>query len=67
MEGLRDLPKRDLEQEFVRDLQSQGYEYVPCLNTPEKLLANVRDQLQTLNNTQFADGEWLRFYGNLAG
>lgn len=51
----------DLEQEFVRDLQSQGYEYVPGLNTPEKLLANVRDQLQILNNTQFADGEWLRF------
>ncbi|NCD42129.1 MAG: type I restriction endonuclease subunit R [Bacteroidia bacterium] len=51
----------DLEQEFVRDLQSQGYEYVPGLNTPEKLLANVRDQLQTLNNTQFSDGEWLRF------
>jgi type I restriction enzyme R subunit len=40
---------------------NQGYEYLPGLNTPEALLANVRVQLQTLNNVQFADGEWLRF------
>ena len=51
----------DLEREFIQDLQNQGYEYVPDLNTPEKLLANVREQLQDLNNMQFADGEWLRF------
>ncbi len=51
----------DLEREFIQDLQNQGYEYVPGLNTPEALLANVRVQLQTLNNVQFADGEWLRF------
>lgn len=51
----------DLEREFIQDLQNQGYEYVPDLNTPEKLLANVRVALQALNNTQFSDGEWLRF------
>ncbi|CAI1965089.1 HsdR family type I site-specific deoxyribonuclease [Serratia marcescens] len=51
----------DLEREFIQDLHSQGYEYEPGLNTPEKLLANVREQLQTLNNMQFADGEWMRF------
>lgn len=51
----------DLEREFIRDLQNQGYEYVPDLNMPEKLLANVREQLQALNNMQFSDGEWLRF------
>jgi len=51
----------DLEREFVQDLVNQGYEYLPGLNTPESLLANVRVQLQTLNNMQFADGEWLRF------
>jgi type I restriction enzyme R subunit len=50
----------DLEREFIQDLQNQGYEYLPGLNTPEALLANVRLQLQTLNNVQFADGEWLR-------
>ena len=51
----------DLELEFIEDLRNQGYEYVSDLNTPEKLLANVRVALQGLNNTQFSDGEWLRF------
>ena len=51
----------DLEREFIQDLQNQGYDYVPDLNTPDKLLANVREQLQALNNMQFSDGEWLRF------
>jgi type I restriction enzyme R subunit len=51
----------DLEREFIQDLVNQGYEYQPGLNKPEALLANVRVQLQTLNNVQFADSEWLRF------
>ena len=50
-----------LEAEFITDLQNQGYEYLPELNTPAKMLANVRVQLQTLNNMQFLDGEWQRF------
>jgi type I restriction enzyme R subunit len=51
----------DLERELIQDLQNQGYEYLPGLTTPEALLANVRVQLQTLNNVHFSDGEWLRF------
>ena len=51
----------DLEREFVQDLVNQGYELLPALNTPSALLANVREQLQTLNGVQFAEGEWLRF------
>ncbi|MBU9614956.1 type I restriction endonuclease subunit R [Burkholderia multivorans] len=51
----------DLERELIQDLQNQGYEYLPGLNTPDALLANVRVQLQALNNVQFSDGEWLRF------
>ncbi|CAJ48148.1 HsdR family type I site-specific deoxyribonuclease [Bordetella avium] len=51
----------DLEREFIQDLQNQGYEYLPGLNAPEALLANVRVQLQVLNNVQFSDGEWSRF------
>ena len=50
----------DLERELIQDLQNQGYEYLPGLTTPQALLANVRVQLQTLNNVQFAEGEWLR-------
>lgn len=51
----------DLERELIADLQQQGYEYRKDLNTPDKLLANVRDQLQKLNNVQFSDAEWERF------
>ena len=51
----------DLEREFIDDLQQQGYDYLPKLNNPEAMLANVREQLQTLNSMQFADGEWRRF------
>ena len=51
----------DLEKELIRDLQNQGYDYLPDLNAPEKLLTNVRAQLQTLNNMQFSAGEWPRF------
>lgn len=51
----------DLEREFICDLQNQGYKYLPGLNTPEKMLANVREQLQALNKMQFSEGEWLRF------
>ncbi len=53
-----------LESEFIADLQNQGYEYLPDLNTPEKMLANVRKQLQALNKVQFSEGEWLRFVEN---
>ena len=51
----------DLEREFIQDLQNQGYEYCLDLNTPAKLLANVREQLQALNNMQFLEVEWPRF------
>ena len=50
-----------LEREFVQDLENQGYEFLPDVKTPEAMLANVRAQLQTLNNVQFSDSEWQRF------
>lgn len=51
----------ELERELIQDLVSQGYEFLIGLNNPEAMLANVRMQLQMLNNVQFAEGEWLRF------
>lgn len=50
-----------LEREFIQDLVNQGYEYLPDLNTPEALLANVRTQLQVLNDVEFTDSEWARY------
>ncbi|MDX2254475.1 MAG: type I restriction endonuclease subunit R [Pseudanabaenaceae cyanobacterium bins.39] len=51
----------DLEGEFIQDLVNQGYQYLPNITNPQSMLANVREQLQTLNNVQFSEGEWQRF------
>lgn len=51
----------DLERELIQDLVNQGYEFLLSLNNYEAMLANTRVQLQTLNNVQFAEGEWQRF------
>ncbi|HUH58070.1 MAG TPA: type I restriction endonuclease, partial [Pseudomonadales bacterium] len=51
----------DLERELVQDLVNQGYEYLPALNNPQAMLANVREQLQALNKVTFSEGEWQRF------
>lgn len=50
-----------LERELIEDLINQGYEYVRELTTQQAMLANVRAQLQTLNNMVFKDSEWTRF------
>lgn len=50
-----------LERELIQDLQNQGYEFLPGLNNPQAMLANVRVQLQSLNNVEFSEGEWRRF------
>ena len=51
----------DLERELIQDLVNQGYEYLPTLNNTKAMLANVREQLQTLNNMEFLEAEWRRF------
>ena len=51
----------DLERELIDDLRSQGYDYAPEIRSPQALLANVREQLQVLNDVQFSDAEWQRF------
>ncbi|WP_300436518.1 type I restriction endonuclease subunit R [Christiangramia sp.] len=49
-----------LEKELIQDLQDQGYEVLPQFNQ-ESMLANVRVQLQNLNDMQFTNSEWQRF------
>ncbi|EEW1716568.1 HsdR family type I site-specific deoxyribonuclease [Escherichia coli] len=51
----------DLERELIQDLVNQGYEYLPTLNNTKAMLANVREQLQNLNNVEFLEAEWRRF------
>lgn len=50
-----------LEREFIQDLINQGYENPINLSNLESMLANVRVQLQELNDMEFKDGEWARF------
>ena len=50
-----------LEREFIQDLINQGYENPTALTTLQAMLANVRVQLQALNNMVFTDAEWARF------
>lgn len=51
----------DLEKEFISDLQNQGYEYLPDIKNSAAMLANVRVQLERLNNARFLDSEWKRY------
>ncbi|MDD2888559.1 MAG: type I restriction endonuclease subunit R [Aliarcobacter sp.] len=60
-EGSSYQSEADLENELIKDLQNQGYEFLSDLNSPEKMLVNVRKQLQELNKVEFSDNEWNRF------
>ena len=51
----------DLEKAFIKQLCSQGYEYVAIHSEPE-LIANLRRQLELLNNYSFSDKEWKQFF-----
>ena len=50
-----------LENEFIADLINQGYEHALEIKTADALLANVRIQIQALNNMEFSDSEWERY------
>ncbi|EMK8332705.1 HsdR family type I site-specific deoxyribonuclease [Escherichia coli] len=50
----------DLERELIQDLQNQGYEFI-SVKSQSAMLANVREQLQSLNGVVFNDSEWRRF------
>ncbi|MDQ4702631.1 hypothetical protein RCD11_26215 [Klebsiella pneumoniae] len=45
----------ELEHELIQDLRNQGYEFVPDLTSQSAMLANVRVQLQALNQVVFSD------------
>ena len=50
-----------LENEFINDLKNQGYEYRKDINSTDKLLSNIKEQLEELNNVKFLASEWSRF------
>ena len=50
-----------LEQEFIRLLCELGYERL-TIHKEADLIANLRTQLEKLNNYRFTDSEWKRFW-----
>ena len=53
----------DLEKAFIKMLTEQGYEYIK-IHDSESLVNNLRKQLELLNDYQFTDKEWERFFKN---
>ena len=50
-----------LEKEFIRMLTEQGYEYL-TIHKEDDLINNLRGQLEKLNNYNFSQAEWDRFF-----
>ena len=51
----------DLEKAFIEQLQTQAYDYLP-ITSEDELIANLRLQLEALNNYQFTNSEWEQFF-----
>ena len=66
------LPKRadgyqseaELEADFISMLCEQGYGRLN-IHTEAELIANLRAELQRLNNFTFTDDEWQRFFSSV--
>ena len=53
----------ELEREFIRILAAQGYEYLD-IHTETDLAANLRKQIEQLNQYVFTDSEWEQFFSD---
>ena len=53
----------ELEKDFIRMLQEQGYEYLQ-IHTEADLIGNLRAKLEALNNYSFSNNEWGFFFRN---
>lgn len=53
----------ELEKAFIEQLTTQAYEYLPITSEAD-LVANLRKQLERLNDFAFTDPEWERFFAS---
>lgn len=70
-----EVPERDganyqseaqLESQLIKQLQGQGYEY-PAIKNEQELVQNLRHMIELLNDYQFTDKEWKRYFeGSIA-
>lgn len=51
----------DLERAFIKQLETQAYEYV-TITSEDDLALNLRKQLEKLNDFEFTDNEWTHFF-----
>lgn len=51
----------ELEKDFIRRLSELGYEYIH-IHKEDDLIANLRTQIERLNNYNFTEKEWKRFF-----
>lgn len=51
----------EMEKEFIEQLRTQAYDYLPITSEME-LVANLRAQLERLNDYRFTDREWTAFF-----
>ena len=56
----------EMEDDFIRQLQRQAYERVNITSEAD-LKANLRRQIERLNNIQFTDKEWQSFFSEHLG
>ena len=52
--------EKDLEDELIKNLKEQGYEYLK-VHHEDELKINLRKQIEKLNNFNFSNDEWIRF------
>lgn len=51
----------EMEKEFIEQLQTQAYDYLP-ITSEKELIENLRHQLEKLNGYRFTDKEWTTFF-----
>lgn len=51
----------ELEKAFIEQLKTQAYEYL-SIASEDELIANLRRQLEALNNYKFTNSEWEQFF-----
>ncbi len=54
----------ELEKDFIRMLGEQSYEYL-TIHQEKDLIDNLRRQLELVNDYQFSDDEWNRFFSQI--
>lgn len=51
----------EMEKEFIEQLRTQAYDYL-SITSEKELVANLRAQLEKLNDYRFTDREWTAFF-----